>query len=76
MADSRRILFERKQFLVPAEENIRLSRIANGYEETGYEEQLHVEEEMEEEMEKVLNLATLSPRLPGLEEQPVSFSAE
>jgi hypothetical protein len=37
MADSREILFQREQFLVPPEENIRLSRIANGYEETGDE---------------------------------------
>ncbi|CAB3997741.1 Neural cell adhesion molecule 1, partial [Paramuricea clavata] len=59
------ILFEREQFLVPPEENIRLSRIPNGYEETGDEEQQHVkEEEMEEEME-VLNLAALPPRFPG-----------
>ncbi|CAB4023308.1 Hypothetical predicted protein, partial [Paramuricea clavata] len=41
MADSRRILFQREQFLVPLEENIQLSRISNGYiyEETGDEEQ-------------------------------------
>jgi Lon protease-like protein len=63
-------LFEREQFLVPPEENIRLSRIANGYEETGDEEQQHVEEEMEEEMEEVLNLAArTSPKIAGC--QPV-----
>jgi hypothetical protein len=58
MADSRGILFQREQFLVPPEENIRLSRIANGYEETGDEEQQHVEEGMEED--------ALPPRLPDV----------
>ena len=62
MADSCRILFQREQFLVLPEENIRLSRIANRYEEIGDEEQQHVEEEMEEE----LNLAALPPRLLGV----------
>jgi hypothetical protein len=66
MAVSRGILFQREQFLVPPEENIRLSCIANGYEETGDEEQQHVEEEMEEEIEEELNLAALPPRLPGV----------
>jgi hypothetical protein len=46
MAVSRGILFQREQFLVLPEENIRLSCIANGYEETGDEEQQHVEEEI------------------------------
>ena len=69
MADSREILpFQREQFLVPPEENIQLSRIANGYEETGDEEQQHVEEEMEEEMEEVLNLPHF-PKIAGY--QPV-----
>ncbi|CAB4037409.1 Hypothetical predicted protein [Paramuricea clavata] len=64
---SRRILFEREQFLVPPEENKRLLRIANGYEKTGDEEQQHVEEEeIEEEMEEVLNLVALPARLPGV----------
>jgi hypothetical protein len=68
MADSREILpFQREQFLVPLEENIQLSRIANGYEETGDEEQQHVEE-MEEEMEEVLNLPHF-PKIAGY--QPV-----
>ena len=68
MADSREILqFQREQFLVPPEENIQLSRIANGYEETGDEKQQHVEE-MEEEMEEVLNLPHF-PKIAGY--QPV-----
>lgn len=63
MTDSRGILFEGDQFLVPPEENIRLSRIANGDEEAGDQEQQHVEEE---EMEEVLYPVALPPRLPGV----------